>query len=295
MDGMRPFLDQDRAIADLAAGQYGVVTVAQLAEIGLGQRSIARRCAAGRLHRLHRGVYAVGHAAPRREARWLAAVLACGAGALLSHRSAASHWRIRDGEGPWPVVTVPTRGGRGQPRITIHRSLLHSSDAAVHDGIPVTSPARTLVDLAFDLDREELLRALREAQFLRLFDLDATLEVLDRRPCRALRALVDDLALTRSHLEDRLLRICDRYCISRPRMQFPVLGRPMDFVWPQERVVVETDGWEGHGTRYAFQADRATSNALQLRGYTILRFTHADLKRRPTRVARQIRDALSRA
>jgi very-short-patch-repair endonuclease len=148
------------------------------------------------------------------------------------------------------------------------------------------------VDLASTVEPDDLQRAVREAQFLRLFDLEATHEALRRRPCRSLRVLLDDLVPARSHLEDRLLAICDREGIPRPQMQHPVLGRRMDFVWPAERVIVETDGWEAHGTRHAFQADRATSNALQLAGWTILRFTDADLRRRPVGVISQIRVAL---
>jgi very-short-patch-repair endonuclease len=145
------------------------------------------------------------------------------------------------------------------------------------------------------VDRPDLVRALREAQFLRRFDLGAVQELLDRRPCRALRTLVEDLDLTQSGLEDRLLDICDHHGISRPLTQQPLLGRRIDFLWPAERVVVETDGWQGHGTRSAFQADRTISNRLQLEGYTILRFTHTDVARRPSQVARQIRAGLATA
>ncbi len=292
---MRALFDQpssDRLIATLAGSQYGVVTRAQLVTLGLARGAIAGRLAAGRMHRLHAGVYAVGHEAPRREARWLAAVLACGAGAVLSHRSAASLWKIRDAEGPLPDVTIATRDGRARPGIAIHRSRMAPADRQRHVGIAVTSPARTLVDLAHVLDRDALLRALREAQFLRLFDLAATREALTRRPSRVLRVLLEDLALTQSGLEDRLLSVCRRHDIEPPLTQQPLAGRRVDFLWPRQRVVVETDGWEGHGTRGAFQADRATSNELQLRGYHILRFTFADLQRRPAHVARQISAAL---
>jgi very-short-patch-repair endonuclease len=285
----------DHLIAAVAAKQYGLVTRAQLATAGLDRGAIARRLAAGRLHRLHHGFCAVGHRAPRRETRWLAAVLACGPGAVLSHRSAAALWRIHDAEGPWPDVTVATRNGRRPAAITVHRAQLDRPDRRRRAGIPVTSPARTLADLARQVDHPDLVRALREAQFLRTFDLAAVQELLDRRPCRALRSLVQDLALTQSGLEDRLLGICDGHAISRPLTQQPLFGRRIDFLWQYERVVVETDGWQGHGTRSAFQADRTLSNRLQLEGYTILRFTHTDVARRPGHVARQIRAALAAA
>jgi very-short-patch-repair endonuclease len=192
-------------------------------------------------------------------------------------------------------VTIATRNGRRRAAITVHRAQLARPDRRRRAGIPVTSPARTLADLARQLDHPDLVRAVREAQFLRRFDLAAAQELLDRRPCRALRTIVEDLALTQSDLEDRLLDICDDHGISRPLTQQPLRGRRMDFLWPYERVVVETDGWQGHGTRSAFQADRTISNRLQLDGYTILRFTHSDVARRPAHVARQIRQALATA
>jgi very-short-patch-repair endonuclease len=294
---MCPYFAQggvDHAIATLAARQYGLVTRAQLAAASLEPRTINRRLAAGRLHRVHAGVYAVGHEAARREARWLAAVLACGDGAVLSHRSAASLWTIREGEGPLPDVTVDTRNGRRQPGIAVHRVPLEPQDRSLRAGIPVTSTARTLVDLAHVLAPDELTRALREAQFQRRFDLEAIRELLTRRPSRTLRALIEDLTPTQTVLEDRLLTICDRHNLPHPKTQQPVLGHRVDFLWPDRRVVAETDGWQAHGTRTAFQTDRAISNALQLAGYTILRFTDFDLRRRPAHVAREIRAALDR-
>jgi predicted transcriptional regulator of viral defense system len=130
----------DHAIARLAATQYGIVTRVQLVAVGLDPRTIERRAAAGRLHRVHVGVYAVGHEAPRREARWLAAVLACGEGAVLSHRSAASLWTIREGQGPRPDVTVDTRNGRRHPGIAIHRAQLAPQDAASTPASPSPPP-----------------------------------------------------------------------------------------------------------------------------------------------------------
>jgi very-short-patch-repair endonuclease len=178
----------------------------------------------------------------------------------------------------------------------VHRvTRLAPADVTRYRNIPVTSRARTLVDLAGDVDDRELTRALRETQFQRRFDLQATREALARRPCRALRVLVEDLVLTQTRIEDDLVRICDRYRITRPLTQQPVLGRRVDFLWPRERVIVETDGWEAHGTRGAFQADRVASNVYQLAGYVILRFTAADLRRRPRQVAEQIRAALARS
>ena len=259
--------------------------------LGLGRGAIDRRIAAGRLFRLHHGVYAVGHRAPRRKARWLSAVLACGDRAVLSHRSAAALWQIIDRERSDPEVTVSTR--RHTRRVVAHRGRLAPPDIAWHLGIPVTSPARTLADLAHELTHENLVRALREAHFLRLVHPSSMQVVLQRRRSSTLRGLLlDDIAPSQSVLEDRLLVICDRHRIPRPLTQQPIAGRRVDFLWPAERVVVETDGWEGHSTPSAFQADRATSNALQLAGYAILRFTYADVARRPAQVAHEIREAL---
>jgi very-short-patch-repair endonuclease/predicted transcriptional regulator of viral defense system len=282
------------AIGALAARQYGLVSRAQLAELGIGRGAIAHRLRTGWLAEVHRHVYAVGHTAPRREARWLAAVLTCGDGAVLSHRSAAALWGIASVEGGHVDVSVGRERRVRRPGIAVHHALLVPADRVARLAIPVTSPARTLVDFAHDEDERRVARALREAQHLRIFDVAATRAALERRPSRVLSALLADLAVTDSILEDDLLRLCDRHGIPRPATQQWLLGRRVDFLWPRERVVVETDGWQGHGTPRAFQADRAATNALLLAGYVVLRFTHADVLRRPGEVARQIRAALGR-
>ena len=291
MRGLLSFDEIDPAVAALAGRQYGVVSRAQLEALGVGDRRIERRVGSGRLIPVHRGVYAVGHRAPRSEARWLAAVLACGDGAALSHRSAAALWQILDREGAKPDVT--SASSRRHPGIAAHTARLTAAEVAVCARIPVTSPARTLVDLAHEIEPDDLLRALREAQFQRLFHIPSIRAALERRPSRVLRRLLEDFAPTQSILEDRLLAICDRHRLPRPLTQQRLAGRRVDFLWPVERVVVETDGWQGHSTATAFQADRATSNALQLAGYAVLRFTHADVTQRPTETARQIRAALA--
>ena len=290
MRGCAPPTHVDRLIGALAERQHGVVTYAQLVELGIGRGRIDRRVAAGRLLRLHHGVFAVGHSAMRREGRWLAAVLACGDGAALSHRSAASLWRIRDGEGRFPDVSCAAR--RRHPAISTHRARLEAPDLTVRFGVPVTSAARTLIDLSLAVDEDEFERAAREAQFRRLFDVVALREGLTRRPSRRVRRMLDDIAPTQSRAEDELLRLCERHGIPRPLTQQALPGGRVDFLWPEQRVVVETDGWQAHSTPAAFQRDRATSNALQLAGYTILRFTWADLTRRRAKVAGEIKRAL---
>jgi very-short-patch-repair endonuclease len=284
---MRGFVTTDEEIAALAARQYGLVAGRQL---GMSADAVERRCQAGRLHRMHQGVYAVGHIAPHRETRWMAAVLAVGDG-VLSHRSAATLWRIRDGEGPQPDVTSAAR--HRHPGIASHRANLVPADRAVHKAIPVTSPARTLADLAHCLPLDELLRAVREAQYLKLYDSKAIEDVLTRRPSKHLRALLPAL-VTQSEMEQRFLRICTSYALPTPQRQYRIGAKRYDFAWPDWRVVVETDGWQAHGTPYAFQADRTQSNRLQVIGWLVLRFTWEDLTRRPRHVAATVRAALTR-
>jgi very-short-patch-repair endonuclease len=286
---MREVVSSDRELAVLATRQYGIVAGRQL---GLDAHAIRRRTAAGRLHRVHRGVYAVGHLGLGQEAGWLAAVLACGDGALLSHRSAATLWGIRLGELFRPEVTA--EHDRRHPAIATHRAILADADRAIHRGIPVTSPARTLVDLAHLLHRDELVRALREAMFRRLYDRAAVEDALTRRPSRALADLLSEASVTQSMLEDHFLAICSRHRLPTPKVQHRIGAKRYDFAWPGERVVVETDSWLAHGTPYAFQADRSQTNALQLAGWLVLRFTWADLTRRSRAVAATVRQALDR-
>jgi predicted transcriptional regulator of viral defense system len=176
----------DRAIASLAAAQHGVVAWRQLREAGLGCGGIELRVRRGRLHRVHRGVYAVGHVRLTPRGRWAAVVLACGDGAVLSHRSAAALWGFRASAASVIDVTVPSRAGRARRAgITIHRTgALSASEVTLRDGISVTTPARTLLDLAEVVPRRSLERAIEEAERLRLFDLRALEHVLRANPGR---------------------------------------------------------------------------------------------------------------
>jgi very-short-patch-repair endonuclease len=161
-------------------------------------------------------------------------------------------------------------------------------DAATFRAIPVTSVARTLADLSPLVSQDDLYLAVREAMYLRRFDLAAVEEVLTRRRARALRLLMEDLTYTQGALERDFLRLCDRYGLPRPVTQRRVGGAKVDFTWPDRRVAVETDGWRAHGTLAAFQSDRSKSNALVARGWRVMRFTHADVQRRPARTARTL-------
>jgi very-short-patch-repair endonuclease len=267
---------RDAAIAQIAAGQHGVVSAEQLRAAGLLPSVITKRVSAGRLHRIHRGVYAVGHLGLSQEGRWMAAVLACGDAAVLSHRSAAALWKITQ-----PIqmidVTVASSGGRKRHRcIELHRSrTLVPSDCTLRGGIPVTRPARTLDDLRRVLSAREFAAALREAEFLRL-------PVGERfAPDR-----------TRSELESRLLRLCRRHRLPKPKVNARVGRLVVDFLWSEQRLIIEVDGWESHRTRSAFEADRARDARLKVLGYDVLRFTWRQITSDPGGVARTIRALL---
>jgi very-short-patch-repair endonuclease len=278
----------DTRIAALA--RYGVVDRAGLLAAGVTRREIDRRLARGRLHLVHRGVYAVGHPWLSPEGRWLAAVLAGGEGAVLSHWSAAALWRLIEVDPALPHITAE---GRLRPAgVVAHRGSLLPADRGLHRGIPVTSVAHTLLDMAGELDDSGFERLVREAQFRRLFSVAAVEELLARRRCRRLRELLDDFNPSQSRLEDAFLRLCRRHRIPAPEAQVRGRRRRPDFVWREARLIVEVDSWSGHGNPVAFQADRTLSNAVQLAGWRILRFTWADVTRRPEEVARQVRRAL---
>ena len=280
-------------MAAIAARQHGRVHIEQLHRLGISKGAVDKAVASGRLHREHRGVYAVGYPdVGGRHGRWMGAVLACGERAALSGRSAATLWGIRDGEGPRVDVTVPGAGSRRRPGIATSRARLHPDDVTRRRGIPVVSVARVLVELSAILDDDELQRTVREAQYQRVFVLEQTLAALERCPCRRLTVLLQDLTGTESPLEDDFLRIVRRYGLPKPAEQRRINGHRVDFLYAAERVVVELDGGRAHRTLDAFQRDRSQSNALQLAGYLVLRFTWADLRRRPAHVARTVRAAL---
>ena len=175
-----------------------------------------------------------------------------------------------------------------------HRSALLEADCDERLGIPVTSPARTLADLAHVLPLDDLVRAFREAQFLRLYDRKALQDALTRRPSTRLKELMEDAAITQSDMEDAFKRICVGHNLPMPHTQYRLGAKTYDFAWPELRLIVEADSWLAHGTPYAFQADRTTSNHLQLKGWMVLRFTWQDVTRRRRHVAAQVRSALRR-
>jgi very-short-patch-repair endonuclease len=272
----------DALIAQVAARQHGVISLAQLHELGLSRSGIARRVQSGRLHRIHRGVYAVGHGRLTFEGRCMAAVLACRDGAVASHRSAGALWGILP-PSPGPIeITVPSYGGRRKQRgIVVHRSMtLTASDTTRRRGIPVTCPARTLQDLRRVLSAEQLQKATRKALDLRL-DVAA--------------ALAPEPDLTRSELERRFLRLCRSHALPSPEVNARVGPYEVDFLWRDLRLVVETDGFRHHGSRAAFEADRARDARLQAGGYRVLRLTYRQLRDDPDAVVSLLREVTRQA
>lgn len=280
-------------MADLAARQHGVVAHRQLVGLGLGPKAIQYRLAKGRLHGLHPGVYAVGHRSLSRHGRWLAAVLACGSEALLSHHAAAALWGLGRREHARVDVTAPGRSRHGMPGIALHRvRRLHPDDRARREKVPVTSVPRTLLDLAEVLRSRELARAFEEAERLRLLDLRAIDALVQRsrgrRGLRPLRHLLADLAPAppvRSELERRFLELRHKHDLPAPAVNALVAGYEVDMVWRHERLVVELDGHAFHHTRAAFERDRRRDAALALAGYRVVRFTWLRIAREPAAVA----------
>jgi very-short-patch-repair endonuclease len=278
---------RDAMIARLAANQHGVMTTAQLMKAGLSTGRISERAAAGRLHRIHRGVYAVGYPRLSNEGTWMAAVLACGDRAVLSHRTAAELWGMRRARrqsgargqvGPIDVTIPGTAGRKTRERIALHRSsTLVASDCTRRDGIPVTTPARTLTDLRAVISPPELAAAWREAEFLRL--------PIDEAPA-------GDRA--RTDLEAVFLALCRRHRLPRPAVNAGVDRYEVDFLWASCRLIVEVDGWESHRTRSAFEVDRARDARLAVLGYEVVRFTWRQVTADAAGVAKTIR-ALVRA
>jgi very-short-patch-repair endonuclease len=256
---------------------------------------------------VHAGVYAVGHAPLTRNAWYMAAVLACGEGAVLSHRSCAALRGLRaDARSLVDVVSRARRAGRGHDGIDAHTSTtLLRRDIAIVDGIPCTSVARTLLDLAEVVDRRSLERACERAEVLRVFDLQALDDVLararGRRGGTRLAEVLADLhpggTLTRSELEERFLALCRSQRLPPPEVNawIPLAptGFAADFMWRAQRLDVELDGRDVHMTPQAFERDRLRDQRLQVAGWRVMRFTGRQLAHDPQRVAATVRALLT--
>lgn len=288
----------DRQVVALAARQHGVATTAQLHAAGLSRHAIAHRVAGGWLRRLHRGVYLVG-ALEGPWSRAMAAVLAYEPDALLSHQPAG----VLSGFRPPPTgaihVTVVGRDARGRDGIHAHTiTRLHPADATHRLGIPVTSPARTLLDLAATLTQRDLSRAIDEGRVLRLVTDHSLNEQLSRYPAhrgtRALKlATTPEPKLTRSEAERRLLELVRAAGLPEPKTNARLAGHEVDFLWPAHRLVVEVDGYTFHSKRSSFERDRRRDAALTLAGYRVIRITWRQITEAPELVIATLAGALA--
>lgn len=290
-------------MADLAERQHGVVSRPQLQALGFTGEAIDVRREASRLHPVHRGVYAVGHRVLSREARWMAAVLVCGPGAVLSHRSAAALWGIRSPSSRAIEVTVPSKA---HSRAGIHRhyAVLPADELTEREGIPVTTVPRTIFDLAAVERLDAVEAALRQAEFRRLHDRLSLGDLLGRYPRRrgaravrlALARLGESPGQVESPLEERFLLFLDRYGLPRPQFNawLEVGGGRyrVDCLWPAQRQIVELDGWEAHGTRSAFRDDRGRDRRLRVAGYGVIHLTWSQLEDEPGEIAADLRRLL---
>ena len=278
--GGRP-VPKDRLIGDLAGRQYGVVSRSQLLAMGIGVGAIQTRVRKHYLHRLHRGVYAVGHLALVPLAREMAAVLACGLTAAISHRSSAVVWYLLPAIDDADIdVTVMTRKGR-RAGLRIHQTgRLSPQDIRHLRGLPVTTPSRTIIDLAECVTDRELERAVHEAITRRLVNARRLRAELDqyrgRRGISRLKQLLDNdgpSTLTRSEAEERFLALVRSAGLPAPEVNVLVQGHRVDFLWRDQGLVVEVDGFQFHSTREAFERDRRRDAELQRAGLRVLRVT----------------------
>jgi very-short-patch-repair endonuclease len=301
----------DRELAAAATSQRGLVSVRQMRELGISGRAAVHRADVGRLHRVHRGVYAVGHEEMGFHGRLLAAVLACGSGAAISHLSAAALWGLRD-RAP-VVIDVIVRGqmGRKVDGIRAHRCRAPGpGEVTSHEGIPCTTPSRTLVDMAGTLGERSLGRAVEQAAVLRLLDVaavDAAMAAAKgRRGMPLLQAILDPwrtknskVPRVRSPLEAMLLSLIVAEGLPRPlcnhKLQVGNRTIETDLFWPKQRLVVESDGYATHGTRAAFERDSRRDQDLLLGNYRVARFTWDQVEREPARTVATIARLLGSA
>lgn len=276
----------DRLILALARGQHGAVAVRRLAAVGVSRKVLRHRVSAGWLVPMHRGVYLVGPLrTPLTEP--MAAVLALGDGALLSHWPAAVLWDLRRPAGGPMHVTVSGRDARGPAEIMVHRVKdLHPADRTSRHGIPVTSPARTLLDLASHVSARDLNRATDEARVHHLVT-DLTLnEQFQRYPhhrgiAALTNAIQNDPKLTRSEAERRFLELIRAARLPEPETNARVHAYEVDFLWRDQRLIVEVDGYAFHSTRRSFERDRRRDADLNARDHRVLRVTWRQITNEP--------------
>lgn len=278
----------DRLIAALAEQQHGVVAIWQLLELGLGRDAVKYRVSIGRLHRIHQGVYGVGHRKLTREGHRMAAVLAYGPQAVLSHWSAAAHWGIGAARVKYDVTTPQSR--RSRKMIRTHTARLDPEDRTVHDGIPITSVERTIIDLAA-LTKDRLTYLIEEADRKHRLDVAALDRALARRPradgaarLRAVLATYRGTADTRSMLERKFRRLIHSAGFPEPQFNVVVAGITVDAFWPQWKLVVELDSEPYHNNPRAFESDRIRDVTVQKHDLRVLRVTGDRLDNAPNDV-----------
>jgi hypothetical protein len=288
----------ERELGRIAAASYGVVTRSQLVRAGLTAEEIKQRVRRGTLLREHRGVYRVGHRAPSVEARYLAAVRACGEGALLSGRAAGHLLGLLKGPAPGPEVTTPTE--RRIEDIRTRRSgNIDRRDATAFRGIPVTTVSRTVVDLAAVLAPDELARACHEAGVLHGTRPTEVEAVLARRPnspgAAALRRVLrGEVHVTLSKLERRFLELLRAAGFVLPETNRPAGGRRVDCRWPEQRLTVELDSYRYHQSRHAWEQDRRREREARVRGDEFRRYTYGEVFEHPRLMLQELRGLLPR-
>jgi very-short-patch-repair endonuclease len=290
------------AVEWVASRQLALITVPQLHVAGVGRGGVRRRRENRSLHLMYRGVYLVGHSIPPPGALELAAVLACGERTLASHRSAAALWQLAKSVTDEADVTVIARGCRSRPRLRVHQvETLDPRDHGKRRGIPVTAPARTLIDYASTTGREEAERAIAEAFALKLVTEPQLLAAIDRAPHRAgvasVRAILGQpggAKRTRSGGERAMLRLIRAAGLPEPRTNHPVAGFDADFCWPEQRLIVEVDGHNFHSDRRTIERDHRRDVVHKDAGYEVLRFTGRQRDDEPLYVAAVIARAYDR-
>lgn len=285
----------ERRVVEAAARQDNVISLEQLRVAGFGWGMLKHRLREGTMQRLYRAVYLVGPAPPTLAARARGAVLACGQAAVVSHSTAAALWGMLPDVGE-VHVTVTAHRAASRAGITVHRS--RSIAATELRGIPISTPARTVCDLAATEPDDVLERALNEARALRLVterELHAAIErQATRKGTRKLRRLLADApGITRSEAERLLRTLLNQAQLPQPQTSVKLHGYTVDFLWPAERLIVEVDGFQFHGHRRAFEQDRKRDQVLTARGYRVIRVTWRQLKHEPMATLARIAQALA--
>jgi Protein of unknown function (DUF559) len=293
----------DQAMARLATLQHGVVARWQLLDLGMTAHMVKGRIRHGALHVVHRGIYAVGHRDMTQERRWMAATLAFGPHAALSHRSAGQLWGIVPRSSIAPEVTRPGRVKR--PHLVAHQGTLLRSEVVQVLGIPVTSVPRTMFDLAATRSEREVERAWNEMEVRGLRDRLSVPHLLERYPGRKGSLVLARLAerkerhvgITRNDLEEAFLGLIDRFDLPRPRMNAYLSVRDrfyeIDCLWEDRRVAIELDGGGAHGTKKAFHDDRERDRILTAEAFTTARITWDHIQDTPDQVASDLRRILT--